>query len=169
MPYMGTPLRDGRIVSGTRHLNYNVDDAKDRFSDRWVQLRSEWTPWDAVSVTATLYGIGSRRDFRNAETYLWDPATDTVTVDEFRAIRQKQDQTGLRTEAAFDYTLGGLNGRTVAGFDVNHATSSYADYSSYGAVEVNPFDPDPGSFPAGAMQAILGAPRRFELQLTRKF
>lgn len=149
--YLGTPMLNGKVVPGTEDLNYNVRDAENDFRDRWLQLRSEWTPTEALTVTNTVYGIGSDRDFRNAETYLWDAATNQVTVDEFRRIRQEQRQVGTRTELRADHGLFGLDSETVLGFDINHAKSSFADYASYGARIVDPFDPDAGYFPAGSV------------------
>lgn len=148
--YFGTPLRDGLIVPGTESLNYNVSDAQNTFTDRWVQLRADWAPSDGVRLSTVLYAIGAKRDFRNAETYLWDSATDTVTVDEFMAIGQKQKQRGLRTELSFDHAIAGRASRSVIGFDVNSAESDFAQALSYGAIVVDPFAPAPGAFPGGA-------------------
>lgn len=148
--YFGTPLRDGLVVAGTEGLNYNVSDARNTFTDRWVQLRADWTPSDSVKLSTVLYGIGATRDFRNAETYMWDSATDTVTVDEFMAIGQKQKQRGLRTELSFDHGFAGRTSRSVIGFDVNRAESDFASALSFGAIVVDPFAPAPGAFPGGA-------------------
>lgn len=96
MAYMGTPLREGRIVKETERLNYNVEDAENEFSDQWLQLRAEWTPRPELEVSGALHRMESERDFRNAETYLWDPASNLATVDEFRRVAQDQEQIGGR-------------------------------------------------------------------------
>ncbi|WP_112308787.1 TonB-dependent receptor [Pseudogemmobacter bohemicus] len=148
MTYYGTPLRGGLLVAGTEALNYNVSDAKTEFTDYWLQLKTEWAPSDAVRVSAVLYRIGSDRSFRNAETYDWDPVTDTVSVGEFVAIDQDQAQTGFRLEGAFRHGLAGYDSHTVIGFDLNRAKSSYASAFSFASVTVDPFNPQPGRFPA---------------------
>ncbi|MCL4068683.1 TonB-dependent receptor [Pseudomonas sp. GX19020] len=148
MTYYGTPLRNGILVAGTETLNYNVEDAKTDFTDHWLQLKAEWAPSDSVRVSAVLYRIGSDRSFRNAETYEWDPVTDTVSVGEFVAIDQDQDQTGFRLDAGFRHGIAGYDSHTVIGFDLNRSKSGYASAFNSGSVTVDPFNPRPGRFPA---------------------
>lgn len=152
--YVGTPLRDGRIVPGTEDLNYNVSNARNEFTDHWLQLRADWTPSARTKLSTVLYSLGAKRDFRNAETYLWDSASDSVSVDEFVAIHQKQRQDGLRSELSFDHSLAGRDSRSVIGFDVNRAESDYDSAISYGAVTVDPFHPHVGAFPGGSPEPV---------------
>ncbi|WP_179209186.1 TonB-dependent receptor [Haematobacter genomosp. 1] len=145
--YFGTPLRDGTIVESFRDNNFNVSDAENRFRDSWMQLRTEWTPSDTVGVEWVIYGIDSRRIFRNAETYLWDPATDLVTVDEFRRIRQDQSQFGTRANVRFSGDVAGRSNQLLLGFDVNRAKSDFADFAAYAPRFVDPWHPEVGRFP----------------------
>ena len=149
MAYYGAPLLNGRIVAGTEGLNYNVSDASSEFTDHWLQLKTEWTPSETVSVSAVLYRIGSERRFRNAETYSWNPSGTAVLVGEFVAIDQDQDQTGLRVDARFHHSLFGQDSESVIGFDVNRAKSGYASAFDFAQGATDPFHPDPGRFPAG--------------------
>lgn len=147
MRYFGTPYRDGVLDQAIRRRNYNVSDALVRFQDSWTQLRTEWTPSDAVSVRNVTYFLTSRREWRNAETYFWNTATNLVERSNYSHILQEQQQIGNRADATIRTSLFGLKNETVVGFDVNQARFAYGSYFPPTVTTVNPFVFDPGSFP----------------------
>ncbi|MEI2414549.1 TonB-dependent receptor [Orrella sp. JC864] len=151
MRYFGTPLVQGRPLQSLRGKNYNVRDSFMRFRDQWTQLDAVWTPNAAATVRGRLYQVASKRDWRNAENYLYDPDTGLIDRSGNTAISHDQRQTGLTADAAFQGTLGGLANTLSVGFDASrsrfeHVNNTYAGSSG----PVDPYDFEPGRFASDA-------------------
>ena len=147
MRYFGTPLVDGRQLESLRDKNYNVRDSFMRYRDQWTQLDATWTPNDATTLRTRLYHVGSKRDWRNAEAYVYDPGSGLIDRSDNTAISHDQSQTGLTTDAAFKGKLGGLDNTLSVGFDVNHSTFKHTNNTYVGTSgPVDPYDFDPGYF-----------------------
>lgn len=147
MRYFGTPMINGEQDDAVRKQNYNVADSFMRFRDQWTQLDTVWTPNDATTVRARLYHVQSDRDWRNAERYLYNPATSLIDRSDNTQITHDQTQTGLTTSAAFKGTLAGLENTVSVGFDVNHATFKHINNTYTGSSgSVDPYDPDHGQY-----------------------
>ncbi len=147
MRYFGTPLIEGRQSAALRDKNYNVDDSFMRFRDQWTQLDAVWTPNAATTVRSRLYHVASRRDWRNAERYVYDGATGLIDRSDNTAISHDQTQLGWTSDAAFQGRLGGLRNTLSVGFDVSrsrfeHTNNTYSGSSG----PVDPYDFDPGHF-----------------------
>ena len=145
--YFGVPLVNGEAPEALRRKNYNVDDGFLRFRDHWTELAARWTPDDATTVRARLYRIGSKRDWRNAEYYDYNPASGLVDRSGNTQISHHQTQTGMTVDAAFQGLLAGGDHRFSMGFDLNrsrfrHSNNSYA--GSSGPVDL--YDPQPGFY-----------------------
>lgn len=145
--YFGTPYNQGIFDKRIRKNNYNVANAMTEFRDSWTQFKTEWQATEQLSFRNVAYVLDSRREFRNAEDYLWGYTSGPDLVDrEGIHIRQKQEQIGNRFDATVRTAFAGIGNETVVGFDVNKAKFGYASYfRSLGAVDVH--DPDPGLFP----------------------
>ncbi|ARP95988.1 TonB-dependent receptor [Bordetella genomosp. 13] len=151
MRYFGTPLVDGRQLESLREENYNVGDSFMRFRDQWTQLDAVWTPTDAATLRARLYHVGSKRDWRNAERYVYNPATELIDRSDNTAISHDQKQTGLTADATFKGRLGRFDNTVSVGFDVNHSTFRHTNNTYAGSSgPVDPYDPDPGEFASDA-------------------
>ncbi|WP_438860977.1 TonB-dependent siderophore receptor [Achromobacter animicus] len=147
MRYFGTPMINGEQDDAVRKQNYNVADSFMRFRDQWTQLDTVWTPNDATTVRARLYHVQSDRDWRNAERYVYNPATSLIDRSDNTQITHDQTQTGLTTSAAFKGTLAGLENTVSVGFDVNHATFKHINNTYTGSSgSVDPYDPDHGQY-----------------------
>ncbi|HEX2841010.1 TonB-dependent siderophore receptor [Hyphomicrobium sp.] len=147
MKYFGTPYRNGVFDKRTKDNNYNVRNAMTEFQDSWTQFKTEWEVNDSLSFRNVAYYLDSRREFRNAEDYLWGYMSGPDLVDrEGIHIRQKQEQIGNRFDATVRTSLAGIGNETVVGFDVNRAKFGYASYFAM-LDPVDPYDPDPGLFP----------------------
>ncbi|MFC3340380.1 TonB-dependent receptor [Paracandidimonas soli] len=147
MRYFGTPLVEGRQLDALREKNYNVEDSLIRFRDHWTELAATWTPSDATKVRARLYHIGSRRDWRNAEYYDYNPATHLIDRSGNTQISHDQKQTGLASDAIFKGKLASLDNTLAIGFDVNHSNFRHTNNTYAGSSgPVDPYDPDPGYF-----------------------
>jgi len=151
MRYFGTPLIDGAQDPAVRKENYNVGDSFMRFRDQWTQLDTVWTPNDATTVRARLYHVQSDRDWRNAERYVYNPATSLIDRSDNTQITHDQSQTGLTTSAVFKGTLAGLGNTVSVGFDANHASFEHINNTYSGSSgQVDPYHPDHGKFQSDA-------------------
>lgn len=147
MRYFGTPLVEGRQLDALRDKNYNVEDSRIRYRDAWTELDALWTPRDDTTIKAKLYHVRSKRDWRNAEKYVYNPSTRWIDRADNTEIHHDQTQTGLTANVAFEGRLGPFKNTFSVGFDVNrsrfeHVNNTYAGSSG----PVDPYDPVPGYF-----------------------
>lgn len=147
MRYFGTPLVEGRPAGELRDENYNIADGLIRYRDAWTELDALWTPGDDTTVKAKLYHVRSKRNWRNAEKYVYNPSTRLIDRSDNTEIGHDQKQVGLSANAAFDGRLGAFKNTFSVGFDINrssfqHTNNTYAGSSG----PVDPYDPVPGYF-----------------------
>ncbi len=139
MTYYGVPIRNGVLERRTRENNYNVEDSLLEFKDSWTQFKTEWSPSEMLSFRNVAYYLDSRREFRNADTYVWNAGSQLVDLYGSH-ILQKQDQIGNRFDATLKTNLLGSKNETVVGFDVNRGKFGYS-----GTFITYPFDTPIGS------------------------
>jgi iron complex outermembrane receptor protein len=145
--YYGTPLVNGRFDESLRFKNYNVGDSNIRYQDSWTQLKSEWQVTDSITVRNALYYLDSRRHWRSAEEYAFNPATRQVDRSTYLEIFHDQQQIGDRMDATVRGQLFGLENTFVAGFDVNRIDFKHTNNAPYGgSSSVDPYNFDPGVF-----------------------
>ncbi|CAD0353476.1 TonB-dependent receptor [Xanthomonas hortorum pv. cynarae] len=147
MRYFGTPLVDGRVLDALRHKNYNVGDAVMRFKDQWTQLDAVWSPNDAVTLTSRVYHVASKRDWRNAESYVYNTTTALIDRSTNTAINHDQQQTGITSSLVLKGQLGGLENAYSVGLDVNRGRFKHTNNTYVGSSgPVDPYNPVPGFF-----------------------
>ena len=147
MAYFGTPLVEGRQLDALREKNYNVEDGTIRYGDQWTELDALWTPGESATVRARLYHVRSKRDWRNAERYVYNPASGLIDRSDNTEIHHDQKQTGLTANAAFEGHLGSLANTFSVGFDVNRSSFQHSNNTYTGSSgPVDPYDPVPGWF-----------------------
>lgn len=147
MRYFGTPLVDGRQLAALREKNYNVGDSRIAYKDSWADLLANWRPNGGVLVRTRLYHVDSERHWRNAEAYVYNPASGLVDRSDNTEILHDQQQTGITTDAAFKGLLFGLENTLSLGFDVNRAEFTHTNNTYVGSSgAVDPFEPAPGVF-----------------------
>lgn len=147
MAYFGTPLVDGRQLDALREKNYNVDDGTIRYRDQWTELDALWTPDDSTTVRAKLYHIRSKRDWRNAERYVYNPGTGLIDRSDNTEIHHDQQQTGFTANTAFEGRIGAMPNTFSIGFDVNRSQFQHSNNTYTGSSgTVDPYDPVPGHF-----------------------
>src|SRR3546814_5272284 len=107
-------------------------------SDLWTDLSALWTPNAATIVRARLYHIDSRRDYRNAERYIYNETSGLIDRSDNTEIHHEQKQTGLTADAAFDGKLFGLDNKVSVGFDVSASSFQHSNktYSELGRAHV---------------------------------
>lgn len=146
MRYFGVPLIDGDLDSRLRDTNYNVADAKLRFRDNWTRLDLEWKPADEVVVRNQTYRLHSRRDWRNAEGYRYNP-NGTITRSSFLLIGYSLEQVGNRLDSTWNGRLFGLDNQLVLGFDANRLRYQRDRNNGAAAQTLDAFAFNPGNFP----------------------
>ncbi|MFC7288704.1 TonB-dependent receptor [Herminiimonas glaciei] len=150
MRYFGTPLVNGQQLEALRKKNYNVSDSKIQYDDRWTELSAEWTPNADTTVRSKLYYIDSKRHWRNAESYVYNPATgliDRPASSGATEIMHDQTQIGNTTDATFRGRLFGLKNQVSVGFDVSASSFQHTNNTYTGALpSVDPYNPVPGTF-----------------------
>jgi iron complex outermembrane receptor protein len=159
--YFGTPLVNGGIAPQLRYENYDVGDADISFEDNKALARLTWRASPSLTISNELAYMKANRNWRNAEYYVYDGATNSVDRSDYIAIHHNQEQTSNRLEARWN---AGAN-RVVAGWEwstinfLHSNNSPYTGYSNVPAMNFNPgvFDsPDPVK-PSFATDTIANA------------
>lgn len=141
--YFGTPLVNGGLSERLRDENYNAGDAVLRFVDDKAVARLNWQVAPNLEISNELAYFKSRRDWRNIESYAYDPVRDVVDRSDYIGIRHDQEQTANRLEARWKT---GAN-QVVAGWEASTINFKHTNNSPYGgASTVAPSGFDPGSF-----------------------
>lgn len=143
-------------------VNYNVGDARIHSQQIWPQLLLKWTPNENLTVQNFTYYFHASRQWEDAETYTFDPATQLIDRDRFYVFHQ-QNLIGDEGSASYKSTLFGLPNTAVAGFDYSHlnfvrtrgfpcgegiygGAANGCNPDNDPGVGVSPFNPSPGTF-----------------------
>lgn len=141
--YFGTPLLNGQLAGHLRKENYNVGDADIEFVDDKAVARLAWRVSPALTVSNELAYMKARRNWRNAEYYVYDPVANAVGRSDYIAIQHDQEQTANRLEARWN---AGAN-KLVAGWEAATINFLHTNNSPYGgASTVAPTGFNPGLF-----------------------
>ena len=141
--YFGTPLVNGGLAEHLRDENYNAGDAVLRFVDDKAVARLNWQVNPNLEISNELAYFQSRRDWRNIESYAYDPLRDAVDRSDYIGIRRDQEQTANRLEARWKT---GAN-QVAAGWEVSTINFKHTNNSPYGGSStVASTGFDPGSF-----------------------
>jgi len=160
-PYWGTPLvprsattdpidgvvrtADGATIDRRMsRVNYNVGDNVMDSTTYWTRARIRWRPSARTAFRNEVYYLSADREWLNAETYAFNPATNLVDRDRFY-VAHDQSIAGNRFDVQLQHPIGGYANRFLAGFDVNQLDffrpSFFADGDS-----VNRYTPATGVF-----------------------
>jgi iron complex outermembrane recepter protein len=143
-------------------VNYNVADARIHDVQQWPQLLVKWTPNDHLTLQNFTYYFHAKREWFDAENYVFDPATQLIDRDRFYVLHT-QNLLGDEGSASYKGSLFGLTNTAVGGFDYSHLNFDRVrgfpcGEGIYGGAGngcfpdndpgpgVNPFDPSPGLF-----------------------
>lgn len=141
--YFGTPLVDGRLARELRDQNYNAGDAVLRYVDDKAVARLDWQAAPGLEISNELAYFKARRDWRNIESYAYDPLANVVDRSDYIGIRHDQEQTANRLQARWNAGANAL----VAGWEASTINFMHTNNSPYGgASSVAPTGFAPGSF-----------------------
>ena len=151
-PYWGTPLLNpvqgaGRIDPATRRVNYNAVDGLYEQRVKWLRSELSYRLSPATSFKNTLYRYDALRDYRNVETYRFNPANTAVIRSNTLLQRHDQEITGNRLEWAHQGELAGRASEWSAGVDWSYNTQTRFPRSLAAVVDtVDPYAPAPVRF-----------------------
>lgn len=142
---------DGRVVdAATRRNNYNVDDHAIRSQSLLTRFDIERDGAGGTRWEAAVYGYTADRDWRNAETYRFNPSTGRVDRDRL-LVDHRRDLHGLRAGVVENHVLGGRDNRwsvhlEYSDNDFRRQVGFDADNPEPFVDSVDLFNPDAGVF-----------------------
>lgn len=159
--YYGTPLVPSSfatepltgVVSSTQGLtidrrtqfnNYDVADYEFRSNFSWPRILVKWQPTDNTNIQNLAYYYHADREWRNSESYSFDPITDLVDRDRF-LVYHNQELYGDQLSGSIDFNLGPFEDRFLVGIDYYHL-NFYRTASAPSGDSVDLFHPDAGVF-----------------------
>lgn len=144
-PYWGTPVLNPvagtmRIDRGIRFKNYNSSDGLYAQRVQWLRSVTEWQASDALQFKNTFYAYDALRDYRNVESYRYNPANTAIIRSSALLQRHDQDVWGNRVEGLYKGQLGGLKSDWSFGLDYSVNRQTRFPNSLSGTVStVNPY------------------------------
>lgn len=114
----GSPLVNGRLSRALRSKNYNVSDNKMDFVDSRVRAKIDWEISPSLTFKNESYWFKSDREWRNAESFTFQPVTNTVQRRSFTAIEHAQKQIGNRMELISQNDWFGHQNKLSAGWEI---------------------------------------------------
>jgi iron complex outermembrane receptor protein len=169
--YWGTPLipaalarqasdliRDSRgyvLDKSMRDLNFEVTDAVTRSYGTWLRGRLDWRLSSIWRLTNEVYGYDAPRDWRDADTFGFDPGRGLVTRGS-TSISHAHRFYGNRLTLASDRRIGGRRNRLSVGVEATRNT--FFMPRRFGTTTaVDPFSPVRGTFPTETADNFPGA------------
>ena len=145
-PYWGTPLLNPvagalRIDERTRFRNYNSADGAYDQRVHWLRSIGTWQASEALQLSNTLYVYDALRDYRNVETYRFNPANTAVIRS--AALLQRHDQrlVGDRLDGVYRGRIGARRSDWAFGLDVSvNKQTRYPNSLAAIVSTVDPYD-----------------------------
>ena len=144
--YWGSPLINGQLDEATRKVNYNVSDATTNYKDNFSHVKADWQPTPDVSVRANFTGVNTRRQWRNAEQYTYQPATNLVSRGSYTEIIQYLKQYGGSADSVMLTEVFGRPNTVSVGFDYSWFRYQRDRNAGSAATLVPLTNPEPGFF-----------------------
>jgi iron complex outermembrane receptor protein len=142
--YYGTPLIDGRIDPRTRFLNYNMQDNLAKSRNRFGRATLDWKLSPNWQLRNYTFLATHTLDWRNFESYAYNPATRLVDVGSYFLIWRNDFLSGNRTDLQGTFRLFGRTVRTVTGLQYQNNDLRRGGLSDNSIRRsVDPFSPAP--------------------------
>ncbi|MFC0250618.1 TonB-dependent receptor [Massilia consociata] len=145
-PYWGTPLLNpvagaARIDEATRSRNYNSADGVYAQRVHWLRSVTQWQPGEGARLTNTLYAYDALRDYRNVESYRFNPGNTAVIRSGVLLQRHDQRMVGNRLDATWRGDVGARRSDWAFGADLSVNRQTRFPNSLAGTVStVDPYD-----------------------------
>lgn len=155
-PYWGTPLVNGAVPESIRRNNYNVEDGLIEYEDLWPRMSLQWQLTEDVSLRNDTYYMSVDRQWRNVESYDFNPGTGLVDRSFYLEILHDQEQWGNRTEVQWDFEGDNFDNKVSFGAEVNQIDFTHTNNSPYrGSTSVPLQDPRAGFWSEGVLNQTL--------------
>jgi iron complex outermembrane receptor protein len=123
-PYWGTPVLNPatgtlRVDPGTRFKNYNSADGIYAQEVQWLRSIAQLRLSDALAFSNTFYAYDALRDYRNVESYRFNPTNTAVIRSSALLQRHDQRMVGDRVEGLYKGKLGERRSDWSFGLDVS--------------------------------------------------
>ncbi len=144
-PYWGTPVLNPaagrlRVDPGIRFKNYNAADGIYAQRVQWLRSVADWRLDDALQFKNTFYVYDALRDYRNVESYRYNPGNTGVIRSGTLLQRHDQGVVGDRVEAVYKGQWAGRKSDWVGGIDVSRNRQTRFPNSIAGTVStVDPY------------------------------
>ncbi|QXI25725.1 TonB-dependent receptor [Pseudomonas vanderleydeniana] len=150
-PYWGTPVLNPKVGElkidrHNRFNNYNVADGQYVQRTRWLRSIIDYRINDSTSLRNTLYHLGTERDYRDLETYQYNPGNTVVNRSTAYLVRHSGEQNGNQFELRHQSSLFGLDSRWAGGFEYRINSTTNHPWNVPANNSVTPDDFDPGYF-----------------------
>ncbi len=123
-------------------VNYNTADGTINSSQIWPQGLVKWSISDSWQLEDSFYYFHANREWRNSESYSFNPSTNLIDRDRFEVLH---DQSIFGNQVSLTNTaqLHGMTNKLVLGLDYSHLQFNR---HSGGVItdSVDPFNPSPG-------------------------
>ncbi|MEW7851385.1 TonB-dependent receptor [Massilia aurea] len=145
-PYWGTPLANPiggevRVLDATRFKNYNSADGVYDQRVHWLRSIAKWQANDALQFTNTLYLYDALRDYRNVETYRFNPSNTAVIRSGALLQRHDQRMVGNRLDGVVRSHIGARRSDWAFGLDLSvNKQTRYPNSLAATVSTVDPYD-----------------------------
>ncbi len=151
-PYWGTPLVDGAVSDSIRRNNYNVEDGLIEYEDLWPRIYFDWQITDDINFRNDTFYMDVDRQWRNVESYDYNPDSGLVDRSFYLEILHDQEQLGNRSEIQWDFKGDTFDNRLSFGVEFNQIDFTHTNNSPYGGTtSVSLQNPRPGFWAEGVI------------------
>jgi len=152
--YYATPFINGQIDPRTRNLNYNMQDRLTKSHNNWGQIIGDIALPNGWSIHNQAFASTHRLDWRNFESYAYNPATQKVDVQSLFLIYRDDLLVGNRVDAHKKTRVFGRPVNFTTGFEVQRNRLFRGGFNGGSTIRfsVDPYNPAPIYDPGIAYQ-----------------
>jgi iron complex outermembrane receptor protein len=144
--YYGTPFVNGAIDPRMRFHNYNLADAFSKANNDFARVDAEMELPRGWRLHNGTFAATQRLDYRNMESYAYNPSTGLVDVSGYFLIWRHDRLVGNQTDLRHTFDVFGRSINFIVGAEFQHNVLQRAKNPlNAGTVRysVDPFDPQP--------------------------
>ena len=144
-PYWGTPVLNPvvgalRIDPATRSKNYNSADGLYAQRVQWLRSITDWRVNDTLALRNTVYLYDALRDYRNVESYRFNPSNTAVVRSSTLLQRHDQRLIGNRLDGTYKGQIAGRRSDWAFGADLSlNRQTRFPNSLSSTVSTVNPY------------------------------
>lgn len=150
--YNGLVPANDVVDESRRKVNYAPYDAEVNFEDLRLTFVTDWQLGTNLKVKNTAYYLKGDRLWHDAYTLTYRADVDKVERSSFGTWLQHQRQLGNQLQALWQHSLFGHSSTTSVGFEVADLQNQRFVDNWSGTDLVDVYDPEPGTFPTGAIR-----------------